>query len=135
MGDASGGQHGAHEHGAHDHGAHDRGGHHRVGARTAAIRTVAGHLNERSADADFAARKARAAEVDRLSWGPLGFELGLWTAYGRVRGSAERSIGEIREYLSDAKDALHATAESYDRWDRDTHHLFDRILRSLDEQS
>lgn len=128
MGDGSSAQHGAHDKGA-------QGAHHHVGARTAAIRTVAGHLNERSADADFAARKARAAEVDRLSWGRLGFELGLWTAYGHVRGTAERSIGEIREYLGHAKDALHATAESYDRWDRDTHQAFDRILRSLDEPS
>lgn len=108
---------------------------HHVGARTTAIRTVAGHLEERWADADFAARKTRAAEVDRMSWGPLGFELGLWTGYRRLRDGAERSIGEIRAYLGDAKDALHATAESYDQWDRDTHQLFDRILRSLDEPS
>jgi hypothetical protein len=120
MGDESGHQHGVHRH---------------AGARTDTIRTVAGHLHERSADADFAASKARAAEVDRMSWGPLGFELGLWAEYRRARDGAERSIGEIRAFLSDAKDALHASAEDYDRWDRDTHQLLARILRSLDESS
>lgn len=132
MSDPSGGNHDAH-HDAH-HEA-DHGVHHHFGGRTGAIRTVAGHLNERAADADFAARKARAAEVDRMSWGRLGFELGLWASYRRVRDGAERSIGEIRAYLGHAKDALHATAESYDRWDRDSHQLFERILHSLDERS
>jgi hypothetical protein len=110
----------------------DASGHIHIGVRTAAVRAVAGLLDERAADADTVKHRARAVALDRLAWGRLGFELGLWAAYGKVRDGAEHSIVEITSFLQDAKDALHATADSYDQAHRDHHERMHRIHDMLD---
>jgi hypothetical protein len=98
---------------------------------TATLRTVAGGLGDRAGDAQQIADKANDADVDAKSWGLLGLGLGLYSGYTSTRDTANRSIGEVRGFLTGAQTALQNTARDYDDADRSGGRLFDGIAEGM----
>ncbi|HEY8301573.1 MAG TPA: type VII secretion target [Jatrophihabitans sp.] len=99
---------------------------------TAALRSVAGGLGEHADTAGAIAGKARAAEVDTISWGALGLGLGLHDGYASARTSADRSIGEVQAFLTAARTAVEASARDYDAADEAAAGLFSGISSTTD---
>lgn len=91
---------------------------------TATLRTVAGDLGRRAEDARQIADRAKDAEVATHSWGLLGLSIGLFAGYTSARNTAERSIGEVTEFLRHAQKALGDTADAYDSIDAAGKKLF-----------
>ena len=98
---------------------------------TQSLRATAGSFGDRADTAAQIADKAEAADVDAKSWGALGLSLGLYAGYTSARGSADRSIGEVRTFLTDAGAALQNTARDYDEADRAGGTLFADIETGL----
>jgi hypothetical protein len=98
---------------------------------TASLRSVAAGLGERAADADQIADKAKDANVATKSWGLLGLGLGLYSGYTSARDTANRSIAEVSNFLTDAQTALQNTARDYDEADRSGGSLFDGISAGM----
>ena len=98
---------------------------------TATLRTVAGTLGDRADDSRQLADKAKEADVEAKSWGLLGLGLGLYSGYTSARDTANRSIGEVTAFLTDAQTALHSTARDYDEADQAGGKLFGSISDSM----
>ena len=98
---------------------------------TESLRATAGTLGDRADTAAQIADKAKAADVDTKSWGALGLSLGLYAGYTSARDNADRSIGEVKTFLTDAKTALENTARDYDEADRAGDVLFADIESGL----
>lgn len=101
------------------------------GVTTATLRSVAGTLGERAEESRQLADKAQDADVDTKSWGLLGLGLGLYSGYTSARDSANRSIGEVTSFLTDAQTALQNTARDYDEADRSGGKLFNGISEGM----
>lgn len=99
---------------------------------TAALRSAAAGLGDHADAADRIAASARSAEVETLSWGALGLSLGLYAGYTAARTGAERSIGEVRSFLSAARAAVEASARDYDAADAMAARLFVGIESTLE---
>ena len=98
---------------------------------TESLRATAGTFGDRADTADRIAGKAEAADVDTKSWGALGLSLGLYSGYTAARDSADRSIGEVKAFLTDTKSALENTARDYDEADRAGGTIFSDIESGL----
>jgi len=98
---------------------------------TASLRSVASAFGDRAAESTEIANKAREADVDTKSWGLLGLGLGLYAGYTSARNTADRSIGEVTSFLTDAKTALENTARDYDEADRAAGQMFGDIDKAL----
>lgn len=94
---------------------------------TPTLRSVAARLGDRADTAGAISDKAKEADVDEKSWGALGLGLGLYSGYTSARTSADRSIGEISSFLTDARSALEASARDYDEADQAGGQLFGTI--------
>jgi hypothetical protein len=99
---------------------------------TATLRTVAGTLGDRAEDSRQLAEKAKDADVDTTSWGLLGLGLGLYGNYTSARDTADKSLGEVTAFLTDAQSALQSTARDYDAADQAGGQLFGDIDQSMD---
>jgi uncharacterized protein YukE len=86
--------------------------------RTATLRAVSGQMGDGAGQAEQIASAARSADVERKSWGLLGHGLGLYDRYTSARNSADKSISEIKSFLSDAQQALTKTADDYEHSDQ-----------------
>jgi uncharacterized protein YukE len=100
---------------------------------TATLRSVAGSLGDRADTAAQIGDQAEAADVDTKSWGALGLGLGLYANYTSARTGADRSIAEVRAFLTDAKTALESTARDYDDADQAGGHLFTTIHNGIEQ--
>jgi uncharacterized protein YukE len=99
---------------------------------TAALRTAAGSLGDHADTAGKIAEQARAADVDTASWGALGLGLGLYAGYSAARAGADRSIGEVQSFLTDAKAAVESSARDYDEADGAAGQMFGSIHSGLE---
>jgi hypothetical protein len=98
---------------------------------TASLRTAAGSLAGHAESAGQIAEHARTADVDTKAWGALGLGLGLYAGYTSARTSADRSIGEVQAFLTDAKTALQSSARDYDEADQAGGKIFDDIHKGM----
>jgi len=98
---------------------------------TGVLRSLAGTYGDRADTAGQIADKATAADVETRSWGLLGRSLGLYSGYTSARAGADRSIGEIKTFLTDLGTALTNTARDYDHADRSAAQLFDTIGKGM----
>jgi uncharacterized protein YukE len=98
---------------------------------TGVLRSLAGTYGDRADTAGRIADRATAADVEARSWGLLGQSLGLYSGYTTARAGADRSIGEIKTFLTDLRTALTNTARDYDRADRAAAQLFDSIGKGI----
>jgi uncharacterized protein YukE len=97
------------------------------GVTTATLRSVAGTLGDRAEESRQLADKAKEADVATKSWGLLGLGLGLYSGYASARDTADRSIGEVTSFLTNAQTALQSTARDYDEADQAGGQLFGTI--------
>lgn len=99
---------------------------------TATLRSVAGSLGGHADTAGRIAEKAADADVDTKSWGALGLGLGLYAGYTSARSSAERSIAEVKSFLTDAHTAVESSARDYDEADAAGGRMFSSIHSGMD---
>lgn len=99
---------------------------------TAALRSIAGRLGGHADTAGQIAATAAEADVDTKSWGALGLGLGLYAGYTSARSSADRSIAEVRSFLTDAQTAVESSARDYDQADEAGGTMFSSIHSGMD---
>lgn len=99
---------------------------------TASLRSVAAALDGHADTAGTIADQARAADLDTKSWGALGLGLGLYAGYISARSSADRSIGEVKSFLADARTAVQSSARDYDEADAAAARMFAAIESAID---